>query len=199
MKNKVFNVRYAKTLLFLLLILVQFYCKAQSTPLLNGFAHNDYEHKHPLFDALSNGFTNIEADIFLKGNKLVIAHIFPYFKSKRTLESLYFKPLSQQVAEHNGKVFANSSKPVILMIDIKTGAEDTYRVLMPLLEKYRSMLTGVENGKMVYRAVTVVLSGNKPYNLIENDPYRLAFIDEDLRKVSRDSSAGNLFPMASCK
>jgi hypothetical protein len=152
-----------------------------------------------LFDALNNGFMNIEADIFLKKNKLVIAHIFPYFKSKRTLESLYFKPLYQQVEEHNGKVFANSNKTVILMIDIKTGAENTYRVLMPLLEKYRSMLTGVENGKMIYRAVTVVLSGNKPYNLVENDPYRLAFIDEDLRRISRDTSTHNLFPMASCK
>jgi hypothetical protein len=199
MKNKVFNVRYAKTLLFLLLILVQFYCKAQSTPLLNGFAHNDYEHKHPLFDALSNGFTNIEADIFLRGNKLVIAHIFPYFKSKRTLESLYFKPLYQQVAEHNGKVFANYNKPVILMIDIKTGAETTYRVLVPLLEKYKSMLTRMENGKMINKAVTVVLSGHKPYGLVGNDPQRLAFIDEDLRKVPRDSAVTNMFPLASCK
>ncbi|HEX3387271.1 MAG TPA: phosphatidylinositol-specific phospholipase C/glycerophosphodiester phosphodiesterase family protein [Mucilaginibacter sp.] len=191
--------RHLRLLIFFLVAAAQIHCKAQTAPLQNAFAHNDYLHKHPLFDALNNGFMNIEADIFLKKNKLVIAHFFPYFKSKRTLESLYFKPLYQQVAEHNGKVFANTNKTVILMIDIKTGAENTYKVLIPLLEKYRSMLTGVENGRMVYRAVTVVLSGNKPYNLVENDPYRLAFIDEDLRKVSRDSSATNLFPMASCK
>ncbi|HVW12327.1 MAG TPA: phosphatidylinositol-specific phospholipase C/glycerophosphodiester phosphodiesterase family protein [Mucilaginibacter sp.] len=199
MKNKFISVRYPRTLLFLLLALLQFNCKAQPAPLAKGFAHNDYLHKHPLFDALNNGFTNIEADIFLKGNKLVIAHIFPFFKSKRTLESLYFKPLYQQVAEHNGKVFANYGKPVILMIDIKTGAENTYRVLVPLLEKYKSMLTHVEKGRIVYNAVTVVLSGHKPYALVGRDPRRLAFIDEDLRRVSHDSASVNLFPMASCK
>ncbi|MBS1525482.1 MAG: phosphatidylinositol-specific phospholipase C/glycerophosphodiester phosphodiesterase family protein [Bacteroidetes bacterium] len=199
MRNNFVSTRHIRTLLFLLPVLAQFTCKAQPTPVPNGFAHNDYLHKHPLFDALSNGFVNIEADIFLRGNKLVVAHVFPYFKSKKTLESLYFKPLYQRVTEHNGQVFANYSKPVILMIDIKTGAEHTYRVLVPLLEKYRSMLTRMENGKIIYSAVTVVLSGHKPYNLIEGNPRRLAFIDEDLRKISRDSAMLNLFPMASCK
>ena len=85
------------------------------------------------------------------------------------------------------------------MIDIKTGADNTYRVLVPLLEKYRSMLTGIENGKIVYRSVTVVLSGHKPYNLIETNQNRLAFIDEDLRRVNRDTSYTNVFTLASCK
>ena len=130
-----------KMLLFVPLILTQFYCQAQSIPLVNGFAHNDYCHKHPLYDALDNGFTNIEADIFLKNNKLIIAHVFPYFKSKRTLEALYFQPLSARIADNNGKVYASYNKPVILMIDIKTSAGNTYRALKPLLEKYSSMLT----------------------------------------------------------
>ncbi|HTD40061.1 MAG TPA: phosphatidylinositol-specific phospholipase C/glycerophosphodiester phosphodiesterase family protein, partial [Mucilaginibacter sp.] len=165
----------------------------------NGFAHNDYCHKHPLYDALDNGFTNIEADIFLKNNKLIVAHVFPYFKSKRTLEALYLKPLSERIADYNGKVYANYNKPVILMIDIKTSAGNTYEALKPLLEKYSSMLTRLEDGKIVYGAVTVVLSGHKPYDMIGNEQNRLAFIDEDLRKVSRDSTMSNMFTMASCK
>ena len=199
MKKKFIGVCPMAALITLLLNLVQLNCKAQSTPLSNAFAHNDYLHKRPLLDALDNGFVNIEADVFLKGDKLVIAHIFPYFKRHRTLEALYLKPLSERIAGHDGRVFANYSKPVILMIDIKTGANNTYRVLLPLLEKYRSMLTGMENGKMVYRAVTVVLSGHKPYGLVENDQNRLAFIDEDLRRIARDTSLSNVFPMASCK
>jgi hypothetical protein len=195
----IFKLKYLKTMLFISLIFSQFYCFAQSTPLPNGFAHNDYRHKHPLYDALDNGFTNIEADIFLKENKLIVAHVFPYFKGKRTLETLYLKPLSDRIANNNGKVYTNYNSPVILMIDIKTGAAKTYEALKPLLEKYRSILSGMENGKMVYRAVTVVLSGHKPCGLIENEQDRLAFIDEDLRKVSRDSSINNVFSMASCK
>ena len=191
--------RCVKTLVFVSLIFTQFYCKAQSIPLLNGFAHNDYRHKHPLFDALDNGFTNIEADIFLKNNKLIVAHVFPYFKGKRTLENLYFKPLSERIAQNNGKVYENYNKPVILMIDIKTSADNTYEALKPLLEKYSSMLTRLEDGKIVYGAITVVLSGHKPYDMIGNEQDRLAFIDEDLRKVSRDTTMTNMFTMASCK
>jgi hypothetical protein len=188
-----------KALLFFSLILSQFYCQAQSAPLLNGFAHNDYRHKHPLFDALDNGFTNIEADIFLKNNKLIVAHVFPYFKGKRTLENLYFKPLWERIAQNNGKVYTNYNKPVILMIDIKTDASNTYKSIKPLLEKYNFMLTHLENGKVVYGAVTVVLSGHKPYDIISSEQNRLAFIDEDLRKVSRDTTMTNMFTMASCK
>ena len=184
----------------ILLAVTWFNCSAQSTPLPNGFAHNDYCHKRPLLDALDNGFVNIEADIFLKdNNKLIVAHIFPYFKGKRTLERLYFQPLAERIASHNGNVYSDYSKPIILMIDIKTGAKSTYQALVPLLEKYRSMLTSLEDGKVVYRAVTVVLSGHKPYDMIENEQNRLAFIDEDLRRVPRDTTNSNVFSMASCK
>lgn len=199
MKLTITTPRCFRILLFVSLVFTQFYCTAQSTPLLNGFAHNDYRHKHPLHDALDNGFTNIEADIFLKNNKLIVAHVFPYFKGKRTLENLYFRPLSERIAENNGQVYANYNKPVILMIDIKTDASNTYEVLKPLLEKYSSMLTRFEDGKIIYGAVTVVLSGHKPYDMIGNEQNRLAFIDEDLRKVSRDSTMSNMFTMASCK
>ncbi len=36
----------------------------------NAFAHNDYEHKKPLFDALFYGFTYVEADIHSENKKL---------------------------------------------------------------------------------------------------------------------------------
>ena len=36
-----------------------------ATPLANAHAHNDYEHERPLLDALDQGFTSIEADVFL--------------------------------------------------------------------------------------------------------------------------------------
>jgi hypothetical protein len=199
MKLTITITRSIKTLLFVSLILSQFYCQAQSSPIPNGFAHNDYRHKHPLHDALDNGFTNIEADIFLRNNKLIVAHVFPYFKGKRTLENLYFRPLAERIALNHGRVYDNYSKPVILMIDVKTNAQDTYEALKPLLEKYSPMLTRLEDGKVVYGAVTVVLSGHRPYDMIGSEHDRLAFIDEDLRKVSRDTTMVNMFPMASCK
>jgi hypothetical protein len=193
------NPRYFKLLIFLLFGFVQSNCFAQSTPLLNGFAHNDYRHKHPLYDALDNGFTNIEADIFLRDTSLVVAHICPYFKGGKTLEKLYLKPLYDRVMQNNGRVYTNYGRPVILMIDVKTNSDNTYRVLERLLDKYRTILTSCNNGKVVYRAVTVVISGNKPYSLLESEHSRLAFIDDDLRRVARDTTTHNVFTMASCK
>jgi hypothetical protein len=174
-------------------------CKAQSIPLPNGFAHNDYKHKHPLFDALDNGFTNIEADVYLKSNKLVVCHMWPMFHHGRNLEKMYLKPLYDRVVENNGKVYTGYDHPVILMIDIKTKADETYGLLEQLLQRYKPMLTHYENGEIVAGAVTVVVSGHKPYKLLEREQDRFAFIDDDLRRVSRDTTMHNVFTMASCK
>ena len=199
MKKKLFNVTCTKTLLLLLLTFQQFYCKAQSTPLFNAFAHNDYRHKHPLFDALDNGFTNIEADVFLEDTTLVVAHFCPVFRHGLNLEKLYLKPLYNRVLQNNGQVYAGSHHPVILMIDIKTKANRTYKALEKLLDRYRPMLTHYEDGKIVEGAVTVVISGHKPFRLLERESDRLAFIDDDLRKVARDTTIRNVFTMSSCK
>ncbi len=187
--------------LFLTLILLSIFsttARSQVVPLQNAFAHNDYWHKRPLFDALQNGYTYIEADIFFVNGEMVVAHLFPFFQGDRTLENLYLKPLSQLVKKQ-GSVFAGYDTPITLMIDIKTGPESTYEALKPLLEKYRSILSGYENGKVHNRMVTIVLSGNKPYKMIKKERNRLAFIDEDLRDVGKDKCCAEVYPMASCK
>jgi hypothetical protein len=189
-----------KTCLFILLIVFQLQAaRSQSVPLPNAFAHNDYSHKHPLYDALQNGYTNIEADIFLRRDNLVVAHINPYFKSHRQLENLYLKPLLDHINENGGQVYRGYANPITLMIDIKTEANSTYVALKMVLEKYRLILTRYENGKIIPGLVTVVLSGHKPYDMIRGEESRLAFIDEDLRRTARDSSSANMYQMASCK
>jgi hypothetical protein len=199
MRTANFKLRLLKTGLFVLLLLAPLTVRCQSVPLPNAFAHNDYFHKHPLYDALDNGYTNIEADIFLRDNELVVAHINPYFKENRTLEILYLKPLADRIAKNGGQVYKGYNTSITLLIDIKTDANRTYLALKPLLEKYKQILTGYENGKILKRAVTIVLSGNKPYDLIKGETSRLAFIDADLRETARDSTTTNVFTMASCK
>src|ERR1700761_1010538 len=103
MQSKNTGACHLRLFLFFLFAVSQFNCSAQSTPLVNGFAHNDYRHKHPLYDALDNGFTNIEADIFLEDSSLVVAHVCPFFRRGKTLEKLYFKPLYEQVMKNGGK------------------------------------------------------------------------------------------------
>jgi hypothetical protein len=196
--STIFGIKLLRIGIFVLLICSLQTVRSQSILLPNGFAHNDYRHRHPLFDALGNGYTNIEADIFSVDHNLIVAHIDPFFKSGRTLENLYLKPLYQRVIKNGGEVYKGYDKPVILMIDVKTGAQNTYKALMPLLEKYRPMLSSYDHGTITPGAVTVVLSGHKPYKMIKDEESRLAFIDEDLRKTAKDTTA-NIYTMASCK
>ncbi|MDB5157264.1 MAG: hypothetical protein JWR50_1971 [Mucilaginibacter sp.] len=199
MQAAIFKLQLLKTALFVLMLSDPLIVSCQSTPLPNAFAHNDYSHKRPLFDALDNGYTNLEADIFLKDNEFVVAHINPYFKQGRTLELLYLKPLMELIIKNKGQVYHGYDSPVTLLVDIKTDAEATYRALKPLLEKYKSILTRYEDGKVYPRQVTIVLSGNKPFKSITAENRRLAFIDQDLRSTYRDTSNTNVYTMASCK
>src|SRR3954469_12623133 len=107
MRTLLFKTTFNKMALSILCILFNCCVFAQSLPLPNAFAHNDYSHKRPLHDALANGYTNVEADVFLRGNNLVVAHINPFFKSHRKLESLYLQPLLQQVIDNGGQVYKN--------------------------------------------------------------------------------------------
>src|SRR5436190_12307328 len=59
-----FGIRHSDFLLTLLLLLPCSPVRAQEQPkpLPQLHAHNDYEHKRPLFDALDHGFCSVEAD-----------------------------------------------------------------------------------------------------------------------------------------
>ncbi len=174
---------------------------AQSAPLPNAFAHNDYSHKRPLHDALANGYTNVEADVFLMGKNLIVAHINPFFKSNRNLEKLYLQPLLEHIIDNDGQVYKNYDQPITLLIDIKTEANSTYAKLKVLLEKYRPILTSYDNGQITYGPVTIVLSGHKPSKVLAGEANRLAFIDEDLKKFGKVkyNALNNISTMASCK
>ncbi|EHQ26765.1 phosphatidylinositol-specific phospholipase C/glycerophosphodiester phosphodiesterase family protein [Mucilaginibacter paludis] len=182
----------------LLLVMIGQGAHPQNIPLANAFAHNDYWHKHPLYDALDNGFTQVEADIYLRHGKLIVAHILPVLTRKRNLEGTYLKPL-QDFFNGNNKMISTVPYPMLLMIDIKSGAEKTYAQLQVLLEKYRPMLSGYENGKFTQRQVTVVITGHKPYDTLKAQQSRLAFIDEDLMQVKQDTLTANVYQTASCK
>jgi len=173
---------------------------AQTAILPNAYAHNDYCHKRPLLDALDNGFTYVEADVYLRKGQLIVAHILPCFKKKRTLEALYLKPLLEYVQgnEQNKTENRINNCPLTLMIDIKSDANKTYAAILLLLDKYKPILSGYEDGCTTLRHVTVVLTGHKPTELVKAKDNRFVFMDEDLKNAAIDTST-NLYPIASCK
>lgn len=148
----------------------------EPAPLARAHAHNDYEHPHPLLDALAQGFCSVEADIFLVDGQLLVAHDRNRVRPERTLQALYLDPLLARVREQGGRVFRDGP-PFWLLIDFKTEADPTWTALKPVLERYREMLTTFENERTDPKAVTVILSGNSPQALLSAEPRRLAALD----------------------
>ena len=143
--------------LFLLLSFSATECISQGKfPHLNAHAHNDYEHAHPLKDALQNGFISVEADVHLRKGNLVVAHNRATDQSP-LLEILYLAPLDSILSGNRGQIYTNLEKnaePFYLMIDVKTEAEATYFALKKLLLKYPVLQN--RNGP-----VKIFLSGNR--------------------------------------
>lgn len=154
------------------------------SPLPRAHAHNDYWHSRPLHDALTHGFISIEADVFLLDGELFVGHDWKEVTPLRTLRSLYLDPLSDIIKENSGLVIPGYRGTVLLWVDIKTHSECTYRVLHEQLLQYKDILTAFEAGTVKWGRVTVIISGNRPRALMEQQGVRYAACDgrlSDLR------------------
>lgn len=156
-------------------------------PLTRSHAHNDYAHSRPLEDALDQGFCSVEADIFLVDGKLLVGHDRKDLTPERTLDSLYLAPLAKRVKANRGHVYPQRA-PFTLLIDIKENGAEVYKVLATELDRYRGIFSGydrrgkrdsVAKGKYPRqeRAITAILSGDRPVEAVRADNQRLVFID----------------------
>ena len=158
------------------------------TPLPQAHAHNDYEHPRPLRDALAQGFCSVEADVFLTPDGLLVAHERKDLKPGRTLETLYLDPLRDLVKANGGKVYPNGPA-FYLLIDVKTGAAETYAALDKILAGYADLLSVTRNGKFEPKAVKVVVSGNRDKEAMTRQAVRYAGIDGRPEDLGSDAPA----------
>jgi glycerophosphoryl diester phosphodiesterase len=165
-------------------------------PLARAHAHNDYEHRRPLADALERGFTSVEADVWLVGGELLVAHDLEDVRPGRTLQSLYLDPLQTRIEANGGRVYRRGDKGFQLLIDIKSEGVSTYLALDRVLREYPDLLTSVRNGRVRERAVSVVISGNRPLEVIQAQRTRYAGYDGRLTDLNSGLPA-HLMPLVS--
>jgi hypothetical protein len=154
-----------------------------AVPLPRAHAHNDYEHARPLLDALDHGFCSVEADIHLVEGRLLVAHDRAQVDPTRTLQALYLDPLRARVKRNGGRVHSTVPE-CLLLIDLKTEAELTYRALRAVLLGYTNMLTRFGPNGVETNAVTVILSGNRPRAMLAAEPVRYAAHDGRLADLA---------------
>jgi len=169
--------------------------QANVAPLAQAHAHNDYLHDRPLFDALAHGFASVEADVFLVGDQLCVAHDAREIRPERTLGSLYLDPLRERARQNGGRIYPGRMR-FLLLIDLKSAAEPTYRRLHETLAEYRDLVTSFGPEGRQDKAVLVVVSGNRPFELMRSQETRYAGCDGRLTDLDSDAPA-DLVPLIS--
>lgn len=166
-------------------------------------SHNDYWRKVPLFTAIRQGATGVEADVWLfnetaKRDTLYVGHVEAALQPARTFQSLYIQPIVEILERQNpetefyngtwrGVFDTNPNQTLTLLVDVKTAGPSTWAEVVKQLEplRKRGWLTYYANGTVHERPVTVVGTGNTPFaDLIANQTYRDYFYDAPLQKIN---------------
>lgn len=165
--------------LFLLsFIAFSFSVKAQPVTyrVSNAHSHNDYVNAVPFWTAYNEGFGSIEADIFLVDGVLLVAHDKKELvNNKRSLVDLYINPLIECLAKNKGYPFADTTKPLQLLIDIKSAPINTLQALIVTISKKELLVNS--------HKIKWVITGNRPDpSLFISYPPFISF-DGELDKV----------------
>ena len=127
---------------------------AQNHSSLSIFAHNDYVQPVPFYEAYGKHVGYIEADVFLEGNELLVAHTKKEIIKERTLEELYLRPLERQIKINQGSAYAGSADVLTLMIDIKTDGPSTLARIVKTIKMFPSLTS--------CKTLSFTISGNVP-------------------------------------
>lgn len=112
-------------------------------------SHNDYYQNVPFWKAFSAGASSVEADVFLVGDSLYVAHSKQEIDSARTFKKLYLEPLKKSMA-----LGLERSRNLQLLIDVKSEAYSTLNAIVNNLEKYPELINN--------DSFSFVISGNRP-------------------------------------
>lgn len=156
------------------------------------------------------GCTGAEADAWLSDHEIYVGHTTFSLTANRTLKNLYIDPLSELLEKQNpvievrpdedspnekealnGVFDTDPSQTFVLLIDFRSSGptlwKHLYSQLLPLREK--GYLTHFNGTGIVERPITVVGSGNAPFDLLSaNDIYRDVFFDAPLDNMADLSS-----------
>ena len=164
-------------------------------PLIHAHAHNDYEHKRPLLDALDRGFCSVEADVHLVEGRLLVAHYRFQVRPERTLQALYLDPLRERVKNNGGHVYPGGPE-FTLLVELKSDWQTSYPVLRDLLKQYADLLTTYRAGAKETKAIRVIITGHRAKEMFAGETTRYGAMDGDLADLDSGAPA-DLIPWIS--
>ncbi len=120
-------------------------------------AHNDYQQPQPLDHAIQHKVYSLEADVFLKNGKLLVAHDKEELATAPKLKSLYLKPIIKLFKKHQGRISADTAYAPVLMIDIKDDGAAAIAAIVKAVKNHHRVFDRSINPM----AVQIVISGNR--------------------------------------
>lgn len=160
--------------MFILCCLVVLGARAQrgTYTVQQAHSHNDYEQKQPFWLAYEHGFGSVEADVFLRGDTLPVAHNATDITPGRNLKTLYLDPLKACIRRNNGSVYPDRGRKLTLLIDCKTAGVPTLDGIIRVLGAYPE-ITG-------NKTIRIVITGNQPDKSALSDYPAYIWFDGDL-------------------
>jgi len=161
-------------------------------------SHNDYLQRIPLWEALGSGCISVEADIHFKNSNLLVGHNSQGLDKTKTLRAMYLDPLQKLIALRNKNINRKGhhwngifdkapQQSIVLLIDLKTSAEETFAELNAQLQPLRNLnfLTHWNGTHRVERPLTIVASGNTLFTSILslNSSHRDILFDADATRL----------------
>ncbi|KAH3662313.1 hypothetical protein OGAPHI_005564 [Ogataea philodendri] len=180
-------------------------------------SHNDYWREYPFLSAVTLGVQSIEADVWvfpeLNDSTIYVGHNLASLTADRTFADLYVNPILSLIeafnpenahtelsSSVNGVFDTDSSATLYLFVDMKTEGTETYpfvyEALEPLREKNYLTSYNAANNTLTKGPVTVIGTGNTPFEYVQNATTRDVFFDGVLGGLN-DSFSATISPIAS--
>lgn len=156
--------------IFLILLFCSLTCSLSAQIKIH--SHNDYTHARPLSQAYAYQVAQVEADIFLIGDSLIVAHSRKDKDLSRTLDRLYLAPLADWFSKDKQRG-VKTNYGLTLMIDVKENWSLVYPVLKKEIEKYGDLFDKDRNPD----AFQIVISGARPDSTTFHEYPKWLFFD----------------------
>ena len=147
-------------------------------------SHNDYSRPEAFYHAFNAGVGAIEADIYLRDGKLIVAHDTTQAKRLISLREMYLQPILKE--------FKTRPRPLNLVIDLKG---EYAPILAELLEELKPLKHLIKTGSN-NNPLRIIITGNRPppagYNayppyITFDDDLQLPHTTEQWKRVAQVS------------
>ncbi|KAG7696030.1 hypothetical protein KL930_003698 [Ogataea haglerorum] len=172
-------------------------------------SHNDEWRRHPLVDALRAGANSVEADCFYfpdDPDTIYVGHNSVFLKKELNIDSLYLDHLydilekanvKNDTSRRNGIFYTAPETTTYFYIDIKNNGEQLLQALEKKLERFlaKGYLTSysAEEDEFHEGPLTVIITGDFPYDYISSQKLIYTFIDAPLKDLV-DPEKASLYP-----